>query len=364
MSDHEGQPVATDERPPPEQPAAPPRPPRRRSAEPVKITWTRALLIGVAAFLVWLLVDAPTLQHNAQVSPVGVRRTVSLGILGPVATLSRVLQLSHIESVFAGATGHAHNGPAGGSVKQTVGPKGHQTAGGGNVDPSRHLESTPGVTTTTAPPSAAAPLRVLIAGDSLGIDLGDTLENDLANTGVVQATLDGQIDTGLSRPDYFNWPAELAGDLKSDNPQVVVIMIGANDDQDFPGPPDVPYGSAGWTATYTQRVAQFMQEATSTGAQVVWVGMPPMADSGRSQDMATLDSIYQAEAAKVPHVTYLSSWTVVGTPQGQYTAYLDVNGQEVNVREPDGTHIAPGGAELISQDVMATIRNQLHIALP
>jgi hypothetical protein len=89
-----------------------------------------------------------------------------------------------------------------------------------------------------------------------------------------------------------------------------------------------------------------------------------MQDPGRSQAMAALDSIYQGEAAKVANVTYVSSWSVIGTPQGQYTGYLDVNGQEVNVREPDGVHIAPGGAELISQSVMATIRDQLHIALP
>ena len=52
----------------------------------------------MAAFLVWLLLFAPTLQHNAQVSPVGTRRTVALDILGPIAATSRGLQLSHIVS--------------------------------------------------------------------------------------------------------------------------------------------------------------------------------------------------------------------------------------------------------------------------
>ena len=52
-------------------------------------------------------------------------------------------------------------------------------------------------------------------GDSIGIDLGDALQPDLAQTGVVTAALDGRVSTGLTRPDYFNWPAELADDLKS-----------------------------------------------------------------------------------------------------------------------------------------------------
>ena len=66
-------------------------------------------------------------------------------------------------------------------------------------------------TGTTVPgithPTAADPLRVLILGDSLGIDLGGPLQNDLVNTGVVKATLDARESTGLTRPDYFNWPA-------------------------------------------------------------------------------------------------------------------------------------------------------------
>ena len=67
--------------------------------------------------------------------------------------------------------------------------------------------------------------------------------NDLGNTGVVQATLDGQVTTGLTRPDYYNWPAELQADLPKYSPQVVVVMMGANDPQDFPGPPDTAYGT-------------------------------------------------------------------------------------------------------------------------
>jgi hypothetical protein len=329
-------------------------PPHRR------VHWKYALWVSVVAFLVWMLVDAPTLQHNAQVSPVGTRRTVALDLLGPIATVSRWTQLSHIVSVGDGILGRHGNLPGDGSAVVTLGPRPSH-----HPTPTTVPASTPTtapVPTTTAPPSAAAPLRVLVIGDSLGIDVGDALTNDLANTGVVQATLDGEVGTGLTRPDYYNWPAELQSDLPKYNPQVVVVMVGANDAQDFPGPPDVPYGSAAWTATYTQRVASFMSEATSTGARLIWIGMPPMQNAGLSADMSTLDGIYQAEAAKTPNVTYISSGPIIA-PQG-FTAYLDVGGNEVNVREPDGTHIAPGGAELISQAVISTMRQQLHIDIP
>ena len=234
----------------------------------VRARWTRVLALGAAAFAVWFLLFAPTLQHNAQVSPVGTRRTVSLDLVGPVAALSRGLQLSHIVS----ATGRENRLPGGTVGLTTSGPRPAPPAAG----PRRGPCPTPGTPRrprppTTVPPNpklptAANPLRVLIVGDSIGLDMGGPLQSDLAGTGVVSAALDARESTGLTRPDYFNWPAELPADLKSCEPQVVVVMIGANDAQDFLGPPDVPYTSPQWNTLYAQRVAQFMQIAESGGA--------------------------------------------------------------------------------------------------
>jgi hypothetical protein len=333
------------------------------------VTWTNALAVSVAAFALWIVLDAPTLEHDAQVSPVGARRTVALDLLGPMASLSRSLGLSHLLSVGDGVIGRTGNRPGAGS------PSPAPTAGNTNGLAGHGAQLSQSGKTSASPwppplrrgairPTAADPLRLLMLGDSLGIDLGEQLVNDLTNTGVVHATLDGQLGTGLTRPDYFDWPAELQQDLVRDDPDVVVVMIGANDAQDFLGPPDVPFGSAQWTSMYDQRVATFMREAASRGAHVVWVGMPPMQNPGLSADMANLDALDRAQAQSAPGVTFVSSSNVIGTPTGTYTPYLEVNGQNVNVREPDGTHIAPGGAEILAQAVVATLRGPLHVALP
>jgi lysophospholipase L1-like esterase len=339
---------------------------RQQGPEPRRrIPWTRVLWIALAAFGLWLLLYAPTLQRNAQASPVGTRRTVSLDILGPIAAVSRGLGLSHVVSVADGVIGRNTNVPGGGSRLITVGPRPSVAS---PAPKTGHLKAAAATTTTTIPtglrPSAADPLRVLIIGDSLGIDLGQQLANDLGTTHVVSATLDGKEATGLTRPDYFNWPAELQADLPRLSPQVVVIMVGANDPQDFPGPPDIPYGTTQWDTIYAQRAQAFMAEAASAGAKVIWVGMPPMENGGLSAKMAHLNTIDQQVAQQNPGVIFLATWTLIGTPQGAYTPYLTVNGQEVNVRAPDGTHITPGGSEIISQSVLGLMRSQLHIQLP
>jgi hypothetical protein len=209
-------------------------------------------------------------------------------------------------------------------------------------------------------------LRVLILGDSLGIDMGGPLQNDLANTGVVQATLDARESTGLTRPDYFNWPAELQSDLGTARPQVVVIMMGANDPQDFPGPPDVPFTSPQWNVMYAARVAAFMSLAQSGGATVIWVGMPPMQNAALSAKMSDVDAVDQQQAAlRQPHVDFISSWTLLGTAQGAYAPFItNAAGQVINVRTPDGIHLTPAGGEVLSQTVLNYLRGPLHFQLP
>jgi lysophospholipase L1-like esterase len=315
----------------------------------VRTRWTRVLALGTGAFAVWFLLFAPTLQHNAQVSPVGTRRTVSLDLVGPVAALSRALGLSHIVSL----TGRG-NGLSSGSVGLTSsGPRPRPGHGAGSVPSPTTVPPNPKL------PTAAEPLRVLIVGDSIGLDMGGPLQSDLAGTGVVNAALDGRVSTGLTRPDYFNWPAELTADIKSTQPQVVVVMIGANDAQDFLGPPDVPYTSSQWNTLYAQRVAQFMQIAGSGGATVVWVGMPPMQDPGLNAQMSDVNAVVQHQATLAhPAVTFVSTDKSLGTAQGGYTAFVtNAAGQIVNVRTPDGTHLTPGGGQVVAQQVIGELQS-------
>ncbi len=157
---------------------------------------------------------------------------------------------------------------------------------------------------------------MLIVGDSVGLDLGQPLVNALGAYGDVTTYLDGRIDTGLTRPDYFNWPAELQIDLANQQPQLVVVMIGANDPQGLV----TPAGSialrparAG-TQAYSARVAAFIAEANAGGAHVLWVGMPPMQNPGLDAALQHLNGLVQAQVAadQGRGAAYLSSVPSLG----------------------------------------------------
>jgi hypothetical protein len=191
---------------------------------------------------------------------------------------------------------------------------------------------------------------VLVVGDSLGIDLGWQLEDHLG--AAAATTLDAVGDTGLANVSYYDWPTHLGAELASLHPSVVVVFVGANDDQGlYVGPTPVPPGSAVWDAAYAQRVHQMLIEATAAEARVVWVGMPPMAAPGLNTFVAHIDGIFEHQVARARGALYVNSAAVLGTPTGGYQASGGPRGEVL--RTPDGVHLTSARASLLAAAVIS-----------
>ena len=214
-------------------------------------------------------------------------------------------------------------------------------------------------------PTAATPLIVLEIGDSLGIDLGDQLRSLLDASAAVRTLVASRGDSGLANISYYDWPAHLATLLSTDRPQLVVVCIGANDDQglSLDGVAAVP-GTPAWVAGYAGRVDAILNEATNARARVVWVGMPPMASPGLNAAMLLEDAIYQRETRAFPGALYVASTPVLGNPSGLYeTTGVDGSGQPVTLRTPDGVHLTPAGALLLAHTVIGAVDERWHLSL-
>ena len=194
--------------------------------------------------------------------------------------------------------------------------------------------------------ASPAPRPVLEVGDSLGIDLGWGLTDELSGSRhrLIAAAVG---DTGLAEPSYYDWPAQLSVDLRLYHPGTVIVFLGANDVESFYSSNRfLAFGSPGWAGFYGKRVAKMMDEAVRAGAKVLWVGMPPMEDPSFSSDMATLNAVYRSEALPIDltSATY-ASWRVLGGPQGQYRECAEP-GREGSSSWPSGrptgsTSLAP-----------------------
>jgi hypothetical protein len=206
---------------------------------------------------------------------------------------------------------------------------------------------------------------VLEIGDSLGIDLGDQLHSQLDATGLATTTVAALGDTGLANLSYYDWPAHLVFLLATYRPQLVVVFLGANDDQGLSvdGAAAAP-GTAAWTAAYGQRVDEVVREAIDTGARVVWVGMPPMANPDLNAAMDVEDTVYQHETDAFPGTLYMASTAVLGGASGQYqTSGTDASGHQVVLRTPDGVHLTPAGAAVLAAAVIDAVDSRWHLSL-
>jgi len=228
----------------------------------------------------------------------------------------------------------------------------------------------PTTTTTTLPrlhqPTAAKPMTILDVGDSLGEDLGLGLGYTMGTDPLVRIIQAAHGDSGLARPDYYNWPLVLAADLTEYHPQMVMILVGGNDAQNFlvKGEP-VVFGTPQWHTIYSERVAVMMSETLKAGAKMLWAGLPIMQDPAFGASMQMLNAIYRAQAALHPGVEFFPTWSLFSNAEGHYTAYLtNSSGQTVLARDSDGIHIAPpGGCDIIAIAAVKEIESYWHVHL-
>ncbi len=283
----------------------------------------------LVALGLWTVVDAPRLHRAALGSPLGTRRTAALDILGPILAFEHQFLPAPTRRVAAAVATRP---------VATVAPTTTPTA------------------TTTVPPRPPGPERVLVVGDSVAGDMGNRLAARLDAAGNV-TTLDTRPATGLTRPDAFDWPRQLALDLARDHPDVVVAMWGANDAQAMPLPSGpAAFGSPGWVAAYSTRVRAVADEVAGARARLVWVGEPVMRSAFFDARMQALGTVVRAALAGRAAVTFTDTHPVLATPAGRYADALpDDAGRLQLVRATDGIHLTWAGADRLAAYVAARI---------
>ena len=302
------------------------------------------LVVMVIALLGGALLNADALVRTAERQELGAGRTIALALAEPVAAVSDFFKLSAPRSAVDEALGRDL-------------PRRDVTA----VPPSTTTTSVRApdaatTTTTTVPAvrtvSAADPLDLLIIGDSFAELFGPALVNRGADAGTVEATVDFRFISGLSRPDYFDWPAYLAEELPERQPEAVVVIFGGNDAQDVAvGGQRFDVGTQAWTDLYALRVAEVMDVLLTHTERVYWVGLPIMESETFTANVQMMNAVYEAEAAERPRATFISSFDLFRDDSGRFNAYLDGK----HMRYADGAHFTWNGGYRLADAVLPVI---------
>ena len=204
-------------------------------------------------------------------------------------------------------------------------------------------------------------LRVVLVGDSLAEGLLPELEAHVEAAVPSVVTGDTHGSTGLARADVLDWPAEVAGIVDQRNPDVVVVLVGANDLQSVQLDGTwISYGAPGWEEAYGERVDDVLAAATAGGAAVYWVGLPPMQPPHLASGLPALNRIVAERVEPVPSAAVIPSTTVLAGPDAAYTPTVPgPDGTLVRVREGDGVHLTPVGASLLADAIAARLVHDL-----
>ena len=176
------------------------------------------------------------------------------------------------------------------------------------------------------------------------------------------------MSSGLARPDFFDWPAEIDRKLPEVNPDIVVATFGGNDAQGLAVESgefivgDPVANEAEWTAEYQQRVGAVMDQLMEGGRTLIWVGIPNDDNPEVTARMAIQDQAAKAAAAERPDVIFIDTWKRFSGRDGGWAEFVidPRDGEGKDVRADDGFHLNQTGAEILAIDIAQAIRDTLR----
>lgn len=229
-------------------------------------------------------------------------------------------------------------------------------------------------TQSTGPPTSNNPASVYIVGDSDAGTFGPYLQTLLDGTLVTTTDLNYKVSSGLARPDFFNWPLELATKLPEVDPDIVVVTFGGNDSQGLSLPDLTDNGNidfiigdpvsneADWLEEYQQRAGEIMDLLLENDRHVIWVGIPNDDNPDVTARLALQDRAAKAAAAERPTVVFVDTWSRFSGRDGGWAEFVvdprDKEGKDV--RADDGFHLNQNGAEILAIDIAIEVQKELR----
>ncbi|MET0662339.1 MAG: DUF459 domain-containing protein [Ilumatobacteraceae bacterium] len=293
------------------------------------------------------------------------RRVVALGIVGLIVfgAVRAVGSLTSGDDPIADAEGPTTSEPATDQI--TTDPATVPSTSVDSVATSVPADTTPAA---TGPATVDDPAKVYIVGDSDAGTFGPYLQSLLDSTNIVETELNYKVSSGLARPDFFDWPAELEAKLPAAAPDIVVATFGGNDSQGLAVADgtfivsDPVSDEADWTEEYRRRVGEVMDLMGANGATVVWVGIPNDDNPDVTARLRIQDQAVRAEAAERDNVVFIDTWARFSGRDGNWAEFVidPRDSQGKDVRADDGFHLNTNGAEILALDIAQAIRDELR----
>ncbi len=206
------------------------------------------------------------------------------------------------------------------------------------------------------------PRRVLVIGaSSIQFAVGVRLEKLMPTYAGVKVKRFGRLATGLSRPDFFDWPQKFRALAKAFKPDLVIANFGGNGAQAIPtDAKKIKYKTPAWDTAYGARVTEMVDIATEHGAQMIFMGMPVMRSNKFSAKMRYLNKVQQ-EAAEAAGAMFIPTYNMAALSNGKYRKSIKYKGKRGLMRTSDGVHYSKLGARYVVEQVLQQVERKYRL---
>ena len=190
---------------------------------------------------------------------------------------------------------------------------------------------------------------LLVGASSVQFRFGVELERMLESYSGVTVERHGKLSTGLARPDYFDWPAEIARRQAELRPDVVIMQFGGNDAQPMEVSGErVPFGTDAWDQEYRRRLEVLIGQVRTDGAVPVVLGLPMMKSETHRERVERVNGLSE-QAAAAAGARWVELWSLTSNPDGGYRSHITWENRNTLLRLPDGTHLSSDGSAYVAQ---------------
>ncbi|MEG4812957.1 DUF459 domain-containing protein [Microcoleus sp. K5-D4] len=219
--------------------------------------------------------------------------------------------------------------------------------------PANAKKPTPAKKTTPVKPKLTRPYRrFLFIGDSVMFDLGIQLQYTLKKKyNIADTKIDYKVSTGLNRIDYYDWYARTRQVLNNYQPDVVIVLFGANDRQNIIDSQGKGWKvmTKEWQKAYQERVERYVNLLDASSVRkVYWVGQSMPNKSSYIKVFPIMNDIYKNASKSSAKIEFVSTWDTFA-PGGRFVPVVaNKSGKRGYVKNNDGLHFTSHGAQIIS----------------
>ncbi|WP_375624664.1 MULTISPECIES: SGNH family hydrolase [unclassified Bartonella] len=203
--------------------------------------------------------------------------------------------------------------------------------------------------------------RILVIGDFTAFAVADALKRFFINNSDIVIMNNTMPASGLVRTDYYSWKSNIAKLIDQNNPDVIIMMIGANDNQPITDSySTINTDQSEWMHIYKQRIIEIAESLHASGKSWIWISQPAFRNDLLTQKMKVFNALYKKET-ETAEGYFLDIWSGFSDEEGNFSfSGYDINGKITKLRTNNGMHFTPEGKRKLASYLEKPLKSILN----